>query len=67
MSSWVVVIIGLAIVGSLVLVARKWGKEAARTKILEKNIEAARTRKAIDRDIQNLSDNELADRLRSGM
>lgn len=67
MSWWITLLFGVGLIGSLIVATLKWGKNAAKTKFLEKNIKAARTRKAIDREIQNLSPSELADRLRRGL
>ena len=60
-------VIGLAVVAGLVLAVRQWGRLSAEKRILERGIEAARTRKAIDNEVQKLSPDELATRLRSGM
>lgn len=67
MPSWVILVIGLSIVGVLVLVARKLGAASAERKLLKKNIKAAEQRKAIDNEIQKLNPDELAARLRDGL
>ena len=67
MSGWIIVLIASIVLGAIIMIARKWGVASANKKILQKNIEAARTRKAIENEIQNLSPTELADRLRSGL
>lgn len=67
MSSWVIAVIGLAIVAGLIMVARKWGQTAAEKRILKANLNAAETRKAIDNEIKKLTPNELLDRLRAGL
>jgi len=67
MSGWLVILIASIVLGILVTVVRKWGAASANNKILQKNIEAARTRKAINNEIQNLNKTELAARLRSGL
>jgi len=63
MSSWVIAVIGLAIVTGLILVARRWGKLSAERKILRKNIEAAKNRKAIDNETDKLDDDGLTSEL----
>lgn len=67
MPGWVLALIGLSIVGGLIFVARKWGGSAVKEQIRKDVIEAARTRKAIDNEVQKLTPDELADRLRRGM
>lgn len=67
MSSWIVIVISLAIIGSLIIVSRKWGAARSKLKVQQKVIKSAEKRKAIDREIQNLSPSELADRLRRGL
>lgn len=67
MPSWVILLLGTAVIAGLILVARRWGKADAERKILEKNIKAARTRKAIDNETEKLSGDELAARLRRFM
>lgn len=67
MSWWIILSLGVIFLGSLILVARSWGKVLVQKKLLKKAIEAAEKRKAIDNEIQNLSPDKLADRLRSGM
>lgn len=67
MPSWVVAVIGLAIVGALVLAARKWGVVSAEKKMVKKVIKAAKERKLVDNEVQNLTPDELLDRLRNGM
>jgi len=67
MASWVVALIGVTIVGGLIVVARRWGISSAKNKRLKENVEAARTRKEIDNEIQKLTPDELADRLRRGL
>jgi len=67
MSSWVVALIGVVIVGGLIYAARKWGSAAAKNKQLKNNVEAARTRKEIDNEIQKLTPAELLERLRDGL
>ena len=49
------------------MVARRWGISSAKNKRLKENVEAARTRKEIDNEIQKLTPDELADRLRRGL
>jgi len=67
MPDWVLALIGLAIVGGLIFTARKWGGSAAKDSMRKSVIEAARTRKAIDHEVQKLTPDELADRLRRGL
>ena len=57
----------MAIVGGLIFAARKWGSAAAKNKQLKNNVEAARTRKEIDNEIQKLTPSELIERLRDGL
>ena len=67
MSSWVVALIGVVIVGGLIYAARKLGSAASKNKQLKNNVEAARTRKEIDNEIQKLTPAELLERLRDGL
>lgn len=67
MSSWVVAVIGLAIVGGFLLAARKWGVNSAEKKFANKIIEAAKDRKLVDNEVANLTPDELLERLRHGL
>ena len=67
MPGWGIVIIGLAILAALVLAVRKWGQLSVERRVLERNIKAAKTRKAIDDEIQKLTPDELADELRNSL
>jgi len=67
MPSWVIIVIGLAMVGSLIYVSRRWGGSAAREQMRKNVIQAARTRKAIDDEVKKLTPDELADSLRRGL
>jgi hypothetical protein len=67
MSSWVLLTIGLGFITAFGFIARRWGKASAERTVLKRTIVAARTRKAIDRETQNLTTDELADLLRRGM
>lgn len=57
----------VAVVFASIFVSRKWGAAGAESKARQKVIKAGERRKAIDRDIQNLSPDELIDRLRRGL
>jgi hypothetical protein len=67
MPDWVIVVVGLAIVGGLIYASRQWGGSAAKEQMRKNVIQAARTRKAIDDEVQKLTPDELADHLRGGM
>jgi len=67
MPSWVILLLGVFVLGTLVFVVKRWGKMSTENKVLKRNLEAARTRKAIDHEVEKLTDDELADRLRGGM
>ena len=67
MPSWVVAVIGLAVVSALVLAARKWGVTSAEKKFAGRVIKAAKERKLVDNEVANLTPDELLDRLRHGL
>ena len=67
MSGWVTIVIGFAIVGSLVMAARRWGISSAEKKLAVTVIKAAKDRKLVDNEVANLTPDELLDRLRHGL
>lgn len=63
MSNWVVALIGLAVVSGFMYAAKQWGYVSAAKKLAEDNVDAAETRKKIDNEIDQLSDDDLANEL----
>ena len=67
MPSWVIAVIGLAILAALILAVRKWGQLSVERKNLKRDLKAALDRKAIDDEVQKLTPDELVDELRGGL
>ncbi len=55
--------VGIALVGALMFVAKWWGAAVEKKKQLKKNVEAVEDKKEITHEVENLSDDELRDRL----